>query len=172
MNNMISNRCNFFKFLLLFAMSSSMVWNSGVSGAAEMTSNVSQDIDFPDKLDGSKDIGWEYRKFVKAGNFREIQCMSCEKIMYGGISRVKQHITGVGGEVSKCILASNKEKHLHNENLEAAKMKVDKKKREYEARQEAQIYEERYTEYSELSLIGSKKSHALGPQDRMMDDGK
>lgn len=60
--------------------------------------------------------------------------------MYGGINWLKKQIAGVGGEVAKCVSATNVKRHLCRENLEAAKMmKVDKKWTDNEARQEIQI---------------------------------
>lgn len=51
-------------------MSSSMISNSSVSDADRTTPNRSQDVDISDKPKGFKNIGCNYRKFVKAGNYR------------------------------------------------------------------------------------------------------
>lgn len=51
-------------------------------------------------------------------------------------------------------------------------MKVDMKMAGYEARQEIQLSKERETKNPESSLIDTKKFRALGPLNRMMDDGK
>lgn len=103
--------------------------------------------------------------------------------MNGGINRLKQHITSIGGEVQcrrrtknsewriqstqatyywywwgrKHVCCGNdKERCICNENLELAK-KVEKEKAEYELREEVQFSVEREDEDPELSLIDSKK---------------
>lgn len=47
--------------------------------------------------------------------------------MYGEINWLKQHIVGMGGEVSKCFSETVEERRFCRENLEVVKMKVDKK---------------------------------------------
>lgn len=103
-------------------MPSSMASNSSISGAAR-AANTSQESDVPDRLRGSKDIGWDYDKFVKLNNYREVQCRKCKKIMYRRINRHKQHIIGMGGKVAKCFLETDEKRRLYRENLDTAKMK-------------------------------------------------
>lgn len=60
-------------------------------------------------------------------------------------------------------MATNAERHIYRENLELAKTKVDKKKTEYELRDDVQLSVEGECEDLELSIIGSKKSRVFGP---------
>lgn len=53
-----------------------------------------------------------------------------KKTMCEGINRLKQHIAGigVGREMSTCFLATYEKRRLYRENLEAAKMEVEKRR--------------------------------------------
>lgn len=91
--------------------------------------------------------------------------------MYGGISRLKQHIADVGGEVSNCFSATYEERRIYREILKAAKMKLVDKKGSIMKQGKKQIPEEREVEDPELSLVGSKKPPTLGPLDKIVDKG-
>ncbi|XP_075515561.1 uncharacterized protein LOC142550208 [Primulina tabacum] len=54
----------------------------------------------PPKLD----IGWEFDKPI-GDNRKTIQCKFCEKVVSGGITRLKQHIAHVSGNVESCSKA-------------------------------------------------------------------
>jgi Protein of unknown function (DUF 659) len=47
------------------------------------------------------DIGWRHGFLIDAGRKR-VQCQHCGKQMNGGVFRLKQHIAGMGKDVSKC----------------------------------------------------------------------
>ncbi|XP_035830865.1 uncharacterized protein LOC118479311 [Helianthus annuus] len=50
----------------------------------------------------SDDIGWEYGQLVDPNNLDKTQCNLCEKVMSGGVYRLKQHIAGITGNVAAC----------------------------------------------------------------------
>lgn len=52
---------------------------------------MSQDVDISNRPKGYKDIGWDYGKLAKMGNYREVKCRRCEKIIYEAINRPKQY---------------------------------------------------------------------------------
>ena len=57
-------------------------------------------IAFP-RMAPKQDIGWEHGSPV-GGNKRIVMCKYCGKVVHGGITRFKQHIGGVSGQVEKC----------------------------------------------------------------------
>ena len=55
------------------------------------------------RLEGapSDDIGWHFGEPV-ARNKNNIRCKLCDKVIKGGITRLKQHIAHVKGQVAGC----------------------------------------------------------------------
>ena len=49
------------------------------------------------------DIGWEHVKHV-SGSKRTTKCKYCEKVIHGGITRLKQHIAHISRQVEGCPL--------------------------------------------------------------------
>ena len=47
------------------------------------------------------DIGWEHAEPF-GGNRRIPKCKYCEKVIHGGITRLKQHIAYISGQVEGC----------------------------------------------------------------------
>ena len=47
------------------------------------------------------DIGWEHAKPV-GGSRRTTKCKYCGKVIHGSITRLKQHITHISGQVEGC----------------------------------------------------------------------
>nr|XP_043624823.1 uncharacterized protein LOC122596332 isoform X2 [Erigeron canadensis] len=50
----------------------------------------------------SNDIGWDYGVCPDPNNWGKIKCNLCSKVVSGGITRLKQHIGNVTGQVSSC----------------------------------------------------------------------
>ena len=55
------------------------------------------------RLEGapSDDIGWHFGEPM-AGNKNNIRCKLCDKVIKGGITRLKQHIAHVKGQLARC----------------------------------------------------------------------
>ena len=47
------------------------------------------------------DIGWEHAEPV-GGSRRTTKCKYCGKVIHGGITRLKQHIAHISGQVEGC----------------------------------------------------------------------
>ena len=47
------------------------------------------------------DIGWEHAEPF-GGNKRTPECKYCGKVIHGGITRLKQHIAHISGQVEGC----------------------------------------------------------------------
>ena len=77
------------------------------------------------------DIGWKHAKPV-GGSRRTTKCKYCGKVIHGGITRLKQHIAHISGQVEGCprvpVEASHSvRQHMSNTSKEKAQLK--KKKR-------------------------------------------
>src|SRR5262245_25776743 len=91
--------------------------------------------EFPsERLEGapSDDIGWHFGTPI-AGNRNNITCKICEKVIRGGITRLKQHIAHYKGQVAGCprvttFVRENMMKLL----MDGKAKKIDSKKRKEE----------------------------------------
>ena len=50
----------------------------------------------------SDDVGWEYEVLVDANNKDKVKYKLCDKVMQGGIYRLKQHVAHEGKNATKC----------------------------------------------------------------------
>ena len=50
------------------------------------------------KMASKHDIGWEHAEPV-GGSRRTTKCKYCGKVIHGGITRLKQHIAHISGQV-------------------------------------------------------------------------
>ena len=77
------------------------------------------------------DIGWEHAELV-GGSRRTTKCKYCGKVIHDGITRLKQHIADIFGQVEGCphvlveVLYSVRQ---HMSNTSKEKTKLEKKKR-------------------------------------------
>ena len=90
------------------------------------------------RLEGapSDDIGWHLGEPV-AGNKNNIRCKLCDKVIKGGITRLKQHIAHVKGQVAGCARVTTLVRESMMKLLIDAKVKKNdskKRKEEFEAR--------------------------------------
>ncbi|XP_071913925.1 uncharacterized protein [Coffea arabica] len=69
----------------------------------------------------SKDIGWKHGKPV-GGNRKIVRCNYCGKIMHGGITRLKEHVGHVIGQVKPCPRASSEVRDLMKMHLKIGKI--------------------------------------------------
>ena len=49
----------------------------------------------------SDDVGWEYGVLVDANNKDKVKCKLCDKMMQGGIYRLKQHVAHEGNNLQR-----------------------------------------------------------------------
>ena len=68
-----------------------------------------------------RDIGWEHATSV--GGDRKLKCNYCGKIVHGDITRMKQHLANVSGQVEVSTLLR---KHLSEGTKERASIKAKK----------------------------------------------
>ena len=83
------------------------------------------------KMASKHDIGWEHVKHV-SGSKRTTKCKYCEKVIHGGITRLKQHIAHIFGQVEGCPrvpveVSHSVRQHMSNNSKEKAQLKKKKK---------------------------------------------
>ncbi|XP_019181680.1 PREDICTED: uncharacterized protein LOC109176742 [Ipomoea nil] len=79
----------------------------------------------------SNDVGWDYGVLndpTKSSD--KIKCLLCKKVMSGGVYRIKEHIAGISGNVSKCPIASKEDQIKSRDALIMAKNKEKNKRAE------------------------------------------
>ena len=54
----------------------------------------------------SKDIGWDFAVCPDPTNTDKVKCTLCGKNMSGGVTRMKQHIAQITGQVTSCPKAT------------------------------------------------------------------
>ena len=77
------------------------------------------------------DIGWEHAKPL-GGNRRTPKCKYCGKVIHGGITRLKQHIAHISGQVEGCRSVPAKVSQsirLYMSNASNEKIRMKKKRR-------------------------------------------
>ena len=118
----------------------------------------------------SNDVGWEYGMLVDPKNMDKVKCKLCDKIMSGGVYRVKEHIGHISGNVSACPKSSVDDKaKCKNAIAEAKSKKKNKKHEEDMMRSSINISEKGkgVDDEDELEELGSKKPpRTLGPIDK------
>ncbi|CAN6566518.1 unnamed protein product [Malus baccata var. baccata] len=114
----------------------------------------------------SEDVGWEYGILANPTNSDKVKCKLCDKIISGGVHRLKQHVANIRGNVVACIKSSDEDKAKCRAALEEAKNK--KKQRDkhiVEVREEVQL--QQIQEEEDIEVIGSRKRpRTLGPMDK------
>ena len=108
----------------------------------------------------SDDVGWEYGVLVDPNNKDKVKCILCDKQMFGGVYRLKQHIAQEGKNAKKCQgTKTTKEKLLEAQEkckkaLDEAKRKREEKTvRELELREEVHV--SRVGGSEEVTCVGS-----------------
>lgn len=84
----------------------------------------------------SEDIGWHFGKPV-SGNRNNIKCKLCHKVIKGGITRLKQHLAHMKGQVAGCTRVNTMVRENMMKLLLDGKVKKNdskKRKEEFEAR--------------------------------------
>ncbi|CAD6245863.1 unnamed protein product [Miscanthus lutarioriparius] len=115
----------------------------------------------------SDDVGWEYGVLVDANNKDKVKCKLCDKVLQGGIYRLKQHVAHEGKNATKCKARTPEAleaKEKCKKALNDAKMKREEKTvRELEPREEVNVSRVGGGESEEVTCIGSSEPHKLGP---------
>ena len=76
------------------------------------------------------DIGWEHAEPI-GGSRRTTKCKYCGKVRHGGITRLKQHIVHISGQVKGCPrvpveVSHNVRQHMSDTSKEKAQLKKKK----------------------------------------------
>ncbi|XP_019171429.1 PREDICTED: uncharacterized protein LOC109166984 [Ipomoea nil] len=88
----------------------------------------------------SNDVGWDYGVLNDpTKSLDKIKCLLCKKVMSGGVYRIKEHIAGISGNVSKCPIASKEDQIKCRDALIMAKNKKKKNKRAEELNIRAEV---------------------------------
>jgi len=58
----------------------------------------------------SDDVGWQYGILVDPNNKDKVKCKFCNKVMQGGIYRLKQHVAHDGKNATKCPKSTDEAK--------------------------------------------------------------
>jgi len=116
------------------------------------------------------DIGWKYCSIVIEGDTNVVRCNFCDKVMKGGITKAKEHLTRTTGNFSSCPLCPKEVV----EKLKAA-MKAKKKKENVAIRQvvqdiansdeEEEGFKELEAQSQTASSVAKKKAPVTGPID-------
>ena len=114
----------------------------------------------------STDIGWEYAVKAYPTNPDRLKCLLCNKVVSGGINRIKQHIANIKGNVDGCKKSSDEDKAKCIKAIEDGRNKKRQKFLfEKELRQEV-VIEEDEMEEDGSSHETRRQKHFLGPMDR------
>ena len=81
-------------------------------------------------LSKQRDIGWKHATSF-CGSRKLVKCNYCEKIVHGGITKMKQHLEHVFGQVEPCLKVPKEvsillRKHLSEGSKERASIKIKK----------------------------------------------
>ena len=117
------------------------------------------------------DIGWENAEPF-GGNRRTPKCKYCEKVIYRGITRLKQHIAHISGQVEGCRsvpteVSQSIRLYMSNALNEKNQMKKKKKERLISSLNEEHFHEidkADSDEVEEVEIIDFKRSqmkHAM-----------
>ena len=68
----------------------------------------------------SKDIGWEHAT-PDGGDRRLAKCNYCGKVAHGGITRMKQHLAHISGQVEACPSVPKEVQQMIHKHLVAGK---------------------------------------------------
>ncbi|PWA93713.1 zinc finger, BED-type [Artemisia annua] len=126
----------------------------------------------------SNDVGWEFGVLVDPNKMDRVQCKLCNKVLSGGISRLKQHVAGIIGNTTPCPKSTNEQKTICRNAINEVKRKKKSKEDDDRAlREEVDIGSSEAINLDEIEdTFGSLKSpSSFGPMDRFtsfVDKGK
>ncbi|GJU68505.1 putative transcription factor/ chromatin remodeling BED-type(Zn) family protein [Tanacetum coccineum] len=134
------------------------------SGSAASASIPSVQSTFASAKRNSKDIGWEYGVIPDPRNPDRIKCTLCEKLVSGGITRLKQHIAQITGQTTSCSKATKEDQLKCRNAINEGKMKKQAKRQHDEAiRSEVRL--DSSLEDDEVHDHSMKEPNVFGPMD-------
>ena len=77
-----------------------------------------------------RDIGWEHGTLV-GGSRKLVKCNYCRKQVHGGITRLKQHIAHVSGQVEGCLWVPKEVSQILKHLSESSKESSHKSKKKW-----------------------------------------
>ncbi|KAL1827450.1 hypothetical protein ACET3Z_005862 [Daucus carota] len=114
----------------------------------------------------SDDIGWDYCELVDPGNNRKVKCKLCNKVVTGGVFRLKQHVARIKGNVSSCEKSTLIDQLKCKQALKEVKRSKDKKRKALEEnRMEVNIMESKEADCVEIDGV-SRQVRTVGPIDQ------
>ncbi|KAH7856040.1 hypothetical protein Vadar_031995 [Vaccinium darrowii] len=85
----------------------------------------------------SDDIGWKFGVTVEKNNRSRVKCKLCDKVMSGGITRLKEHLAHKKGQVASCDRVTSEVRILMMQHLQGNNAKqFDKRKRKEESKEQ------------------------------------
>ncbi|CAI9278329.1 unnamed protein product [Lactuca saligna] len=113
----------------------------------------------------SDDIGWEYGFIPDKSNLDRLKCKFCGKVFGRGITRMKQHIAHVKGNVSSCPSSTKDDQLKCRNSINEGKLK----KKAKHSQDEALRFEVRQEFHDSVdgveSSLGLKAPNVIGPMD-------
>lgn len=98
-------------------------------------------------------MGWEFGVLVNPNNKDQVKCILCDKVMCGGVYRLKQHITQEGKNAKKCQGTKTSKDKL-KEAQEKCKKALDEAKRK---REKKTVRELELREKVHVSRVGTSQ---------------
>ncbi|GJR38371.1 tRNA dimethylallyltransferase 2 isoform X1, partial [Tanacetum coccineum] len=114
----------------------------------------------------SKDVGWEYGVMPDKSVPDRIKCTLCEKLVSGGVTRLKQHIAQITGQTTSCPKATKEDQLKCRNAINEGKLKKQGKRQHDEAiRSEVRLDSNESLEDDEVHDDSMKEPNVFGPMD-------
>ncbi|GJV26183.1 putative reverse transcriptase domain-containing protein [Tanacetum coccineum] len=114
----------------------------------------------------SKDVGWEYGVMPDKSVPDRIKCTLCEKLVSGGVTRLKQHIAQITGQTTSCPKATKEDQLKCRNAINEGKLKKQGKRQHDEAiRSEVRLDSNESLEDDEVHDHSMKEPNVFGPMD-------
>ncbi|GKB66236.1 putative transcription factor/ chromatin remodeling BED-type(Zn) family protein [Tanacetum coccineum] len=114
----------------------------------------------------SKDVGWEYGVMPDKSVPDRIKCTLCEKLVSGGVTRLKQHIAQITGQTTSCPKATKEDQLKCRNAIYEGKLKKQGKRQHDEAiRSEVRLDSNESFEDDEVHDDSMKEPNVFGPMD-------
>lgn len=117
-------------------------------------------------------MGWEFGVLYDPSDLQRVKCKLCGKEMGGGISRLKQHVGQVKGQVKSCMVANKDQQKRCKEACDAAVLKKKAKiLHEEEVRAQVNleiVHVDDNDDEEGLDLVGKGGSNKTGPIDQFV----
>lgn len=104
---------------------------AGVGASSAGNGNVSGKVVRKNAPGNRSDAGWAHGYPIE-GDARKIKCKYCEKVISGGVYRLKHHLAGTQKDVGSCTAVSDEVKKKMFEIVAGLQQKLNKKSQEFE----------------------------------------